>query len=127
MTFPTQKVITYSYSSQKTVQENVFCFYGAILNLVTKVVQTPPKSVFFSFFNMQTGQFHPYVHFRCFERFFFLLFFCDKNKKCIKVLLFYIQSVSPRWKLCDFFLNKCELIAAKPVEIVQISQLFLRN
>ena len=37
-------MITYSDSTQKVVQENVFCFYGNILNLVTKVAQTFPKS-----------------------------------------------------------------------------------
>ena len=54
-----QKVITYSNSSQKKLQENVSCFYGTILNLVTKVVQTPPKSDQFCF-SMQTGKCHPY-------------------------------------------------------------------
>ena len=37
-----------------------FCFYGSIFNLVTKVVQTPPKSNQF-LFNMHTGQIHPYI------------------------------------------------------------------
>ena len=60
--YSTQKVITYSYSSRKTDQENVFCCYGTILNLVTKVVQTPPKSYQFVFLNMQTGQVHPYIY-----------------------------------------------------------------
>ena len=58
--YSTQKFITYSDSTQKMLQENVFCFYGNILNLVTKVAQTLPKSDQF-LFNMQTGQFHPYV------------------------------------------------------------------
>ena len=53
-------MITNSYSSRKTVQENIFCFYGTILNLVTKVVQTFPKSGKF-LFNMQTGKCHPYA------------------------------------------------------------------
>ena len=58
--YSTQKVITYSDSTQKIVQENVFCLYGAILNLVTKVAQTLPKSDQFMF-NMHTGKCHPYV------------------------------------------------------------------
>ena len=58
--YSTQKVITYSDSTRKTVQENVFCLYGTILNLVTKVAQTLPKSDQFMF-NMQTGKCHPYV------------------------------------------------------------------
>ena len=36
-TYSTQKVITYSDSTQKIVQENVFCFYGTMFNFVTKV------------------------------------------------------------------------------------------
>ena len=52
-------MITYSDSTGKTVQENVFCLYGTILNLVTKVAQTLPKSDQFMF-NMQTGKCHPY-------------------------------------------------------------------
>ena len=35
--YSTQKVSTYSDSTQKIVQEDVFCFYGIIWNLVTKV------------------------------------------------------------------------------------------
>ena len=53
-------MITYSYSSRKIVQENV-CFYGTILNLVTKVVQTPPKSDNFLLY-MQTRECHPYIY-----------------------------------------------------------------
>ena len=56
----TQNVITNSDSTQKIGQENVFCLYGTILNLVTKVAQTLPKSDQFMF-NMQTGKCHPYV------------------------------------------------------------------
>ena len=50
--YSTQKVITYSDSTRKIVQENVFGFYGTTLNLVTKVAQTFPKSDNF-FFRMQ--------------------------------------------------------------------------
>ena len=39
-TYSTQKVITYSDSTQKIEQENVFCFDGTIMNLVTRVAQT---------------------------------------------------------------------------------------
>ena len=35
--YSTQKVITYSDSTRKIVQKNVFCFYETMLNLVTKV------------------------------------------------------------------------------------------
>ena len=42
--YSTQKMITYSGSTQIFLQENVFWFYGTILNLVTKVAQTFPKS-----------------------------------------------------------------------------------
>ena len=42
--YSTQKVITYSDSTRKTVQDSVFCLFGNILNLVTKVAQTFPKS-----------------------------------------------------------------------------------
>ena len=52
-------MITYSDSTQKTVQKNVFCLFGNILNLVTKVAQTFPKSDKF-LFSVQTGQLHPY-------------------------------------------------------------------
>ena len=58
--YSTQKVITYSDSTRKTVQENVFCLYGTILNLVTKVTQTLPKSDQF-LFSMQTGRCDPYM------------------------------------------------------------------
>ena len=58
--YSTQKVITYSDSTQKTVQENVFCLYGIILNLVPKVAQTLPKSDHF-FSSMQTGRCDPYI------------------------------------------------------------------
>ena len=57
--YSTQKVITYSDSTQKTVQENVFCLYGTILNLVTKMAQTFPKSDQF-LSSMQTGRCNPY-------------------------------------------------------------------
>ena len=57
--YSTQKVITYSDSTRKTVQENVFCLYGTILNLVTKVAQTLPKSDQF-LSSMQTGRCDPY-------------------------------------------------------------------
>ena len=40
--------------------ECFFCFYGTILNLVTKVAQTFPNSDQF-FFNMQTWKCHQYV------------------------------------------------------------------
>ena len=58
--YSTPKMIAYSDSTRKIVQENVFCFYGTILNLVTKVAQTFPKNYQF-FFNMQTGKCHPYM------------------------------------------------------------------
>ena len=58
--YSTQKVITYSDSTQPIVQENVFCLYGTILNLVTKAAQTLPKSDQFMFI-MQTGKCHPYA------------------------------------------------------------------
>ena len=58
--YSTQKVITYSDSTRKIVQENVFCFYGTILNLATKMAQTFPKSDKF-LFNMQTGKCLPYI------------------------------------------------------------------
>ena len=58
--YSTQKMITYSDSTQQIVQENVFCLYGTILNLVTKVAQTLPKSDQFMFI-MQTGKCHPYA------------------------------------------------------------------
>ena len=58
--YSTQKVITYSDSTRKTVQENVFCLYGTILNLVTKMAQTFPKSDQF-LSSMQTGRCDPYV------------------------------------------------------------------
>ena len=35
--YSTQKVITYSDTTRNIVQENVFCFYGTMLNFVTKV------------------------------------------------------------------------------------------
>ena len=53
--YSTQKVITYSDSTRKTVQENVFCLFGNILNLVTQLAQTFPKSDNF-LFRMQTGK-----------------------------------------------------------------------
>ena len=59
--YSTQKVITYSDSTRKTVQENVFCLYGTILNLVTKVGQTLPISDQF-LSSMQTGRCDPYEH-----------------------------------------------------------------
>ena len=58
--YSTQKVITYSDSTRKTVQENVFCLYGTILNLVTKMAQTFPKSDQF-LSSMQTGRCDPYM------------------------------------------------------------------
>ena len=58
--YSTQKVITYSDSTQKTVQENVFCLFGTILNLVTKVAQTLPISDQF-LSSMQTGRCDPYM------------------------------------------------------------------
>ena len=54
--YSTQKMITYS---EKVMQENVFCFYGTILNLATKMAQTFPKSDKF-LFSMQNGKCHPY-------------------------------------------------------------------
>ena len=56
----TQNVITNSDSTPKIGQENVFCLYGTILYLVTKVAHTLRKSDQFMF-NMQTGKCHPYV------------------------------------------------------------------
>ena len=56
-----QKVITYSDSTGKIVQENVFCFYGTVLNLVTKVAQSPPKSDQL-LSSMQTGRCDPYAY-----------------------------------------------------------------
>ena len=54
------KIITYSDSTREIVQEkNLFCFYATIMNLVTKVAQTFPKSDKL-LFNMQTGKCHPY-------------------------------------------------------------------
>ena len=58
--YSTQEVITYSDSTRKTVQDFLFCFYGTILNLVTKVAQTHPKSDNF-LSSMQTGRCDPYV------------------------------------------------------------------
>ena len=55
----TQKVITYSDSTQIFLQDNVFCFHDQILNLVTKVAQAYPKSDQL-LFSMQTGKCHPY-------------------------------------------------------------------
>ena len=60
--YSTQKIITYPDSTRKTVQGNVFCFYGTILNLVTKVAQTFPKSDQF-LSSMQTGRYDPYIYF----------------------------------------------------------------
>ena len=40
----TQKVITNSDFAQKIVPENIFCCYGNIFNLVTKVAKNFPKS-----------------------------------------------------------------------------------
>ena len=62
-------MITYSDSTRKTVQENVFCLYGSILNLVTKVAQTLPKSDQF-LSSMQTGRCDPYENVvKCYEKF----------------------------------------------------------
>ena len=58
--YSTQKVITYSDSTRKILQENVFLFYDKILNLVTKVAQTFPKSDQL-LFSMQTGKYPPYI------------------------------------------------------------------
>ena len=60
--YSTQKMITYSDSTRKIVQENVFCFFGTNLNLVTKVAQSFPNSDQF-LFNMQTGRCDPYVQY----------------------------------------------------------------
>ena len=47
--YSTEKMITYPDSTRKLVQENVFVFMVTILNLVTKVAQTFPKSDTFLF------------------------------------------------------------------------------
>ena len=52
-------MISYSDSTRKIVQGNVICSYVTILNLVTKVAQTFPKSDHF-LFSMQTGKCLPY-------------------------------------------------------------------
>ena len=58
--YSTQKMITYSDSTQQIVQENVFCLYGTILNLVTKMAQTFPKSDKL-LSRMQTERCDPYM------------------------------------------------------------------
>ena len=57
--YSTQTVITYSDSTQKNLQEFVFCFYGNIMKFVTKVAQTFPK-IYKFLVSMQTGKCHPY-------------------------------------------------------------------
>ena len=52
----TQKVITLSDSTQKIVQENVFCFYGTILYLVNYFCRLYSQKSNISEISMQKGE-----------------------------------------------------------------------
>ena len=56
----TQKMITYSDSTRRIVQQNVFCFLCYHFEFGQKMAQSFPKSYTF-LFNMQTGKCLPYA------------------------------------------------------------------
>ena len=57
-----QKVITYSDSTGKIVQENVFVFMVQFLILSQKWLKVSQKVTLFFLFNLQTGECLPYEY-----------------------------------------------------------------